>query len=89
MNSKKTYPNEITEEIQKISNELARLFKAGNYNLRNIAKFSSLSVNSVRSVLEGKTGNIASYCLIAKALGTTLVDVVSSLKPAVATPPTP
>ncbi len=76
----KTYPADVTEEISKISTQLATLFKSGANNLRTVAKFSGLSVNSVRSVLDGKTANIATYSLIAKALGTNLIDLVAAVK---------
>jgi len=88
----KTYPTDVTEEISKISNQLSTLFKSGANNLRTVAKFSGLSVNSVRSVLDGKTANIATYSLIAKALGTNLIDLVANLKnstPSTTAPSTP
>lgn len=76
----KTYPTEITDEIMEIANALKSIFTTTNSNIRTIAKFSSMSVNSVKSVLAGKTANIASYSLIAKALGTNLIDVVHGLR---------
>lgn len=54
-------------------------FNASKSNLRTVSKFSGLSVNSVKSVLTGKTANIASYSLIAKALGTNLIDIVGKI----------
>jgi lambda repressor-like predicted transcriptional regulator len=78
--NKKTYPQDITDEVAKIATALDTLFKNQKSNLRNIARFASISVNSVKSVLAGKTANIASYSLIAKALGTTLTDVIYNIK---------
>jgi lambda repressor-like predicted transcriptional regulator len=78
--TKKTYPTEIVNEITKIAGELNKVFKANKGNLRNIAKFSGMSVNSVKAVLAGKTANIASYAMIAKALGTSLMDVIHTAK---------
>jgi len=78
--AKKTYPNDITDEVMKIAAELNKIFKTTKGNLRNIAKFSGMSVNSVKAVLAGKTANIASYAMIAKALGTTLMDVIHNAK---------
>jgi len=78
--TQKTYPAEITTEITQIANELSKIFNNTKGNLRTISKFSSMSVNSVKSVLAGKTANIASYCLIAKALGTTLTDIIYNMK---------
>lgn len=77
--TKKTYPIDITNEILVISAELSRLFKSNKGNLRNIAKFSGMSVNSVKAVLAGKTANIASYSLIAKALGSNLIYVIQAI----------
>jgi hypothetical protein len=77
--TKKTYPVEITNEISIIANQLNKVFKQNKGNLRNIAKFSGMSVNSVKAVLAGKTANIASYCLIAKALGTNLINVIDNI----------
>lgn len=74
----KTYPVEILQEIASISNSLSSLFKSSKTNLRAIAKFSGLSVNSVKSVLAGETANIGSYALVAKALGTTLTKVIAN-----------
>ena len=74
----KTYPEEITEEILSIGQAMKKVFDSQKSNLRLIAKFSAMSVNSVKAVLTGKTANIASYALVAKALGTSLVDVVAA-----------
>ena len=82
----KTYPADVTDEIAKISAQLSLLFKSGANNLRTVAKFSGLSVNSVRSVLDGKTANIATYSLIAKALGSNLIDLVCAAKNATPVP---
>lgn len=76
----KNYPAEITNEVSAIAARLSAEFKTSGGNLRTVAKFSGLSVNSVKAVLAGKTANIASYSLIAKALGTTLVDVIHRMK---------
>lgn len=76
----KTYPANITNEISLIAAELKALFTKNSANIRTVAKFSGLSVNSVKSVLSGKTANIASYSLIASALGSNLIDLVHGLK---------
>lgn len=76
----KTYPANITNEISLIATELKNLFTTNKANIRTVAKFSGLSVNSVKSVLTGKTANIASYSLIASALGTNLIDLVHGMK---------
>lgn len=78
----KQYPAEITSEIQSIAATLHNLMKNSSSNIRTLAKFSSMSINSVKAVLDGKTANIASYCLIAKALGTNLIDVIHGMKTA-------
>jgi len=80
MTQNKIYPNEILTEIQGIAGEMNSLFKTQKNNLRTIAKFAGISVNSVKSVLAGETANIASYSLVAKALGTSLTNVVYNIK---------
>ena len=74
----KIYPEEISDEILSIGQALKNVFDTQKANLRTIAMFSDMSVNSVKAVLSGKTANIASYALVAKALGTKLVDVVTA-----------
>jgi hypothetical protein len=81
----KIYPKEITDEIELIGLAIKSLFESQKANLRTIAKFSDMSVNSVKAVLTGKTANIASYSLVAKALGSTLLDVIEKIGEA---PPT-
>ena len=78
--TQKNYSVDITNEISAIAAELKKVFNNTKGNLRTIAKFSGMSVNSVKSVIAGKTANIASYCLIAKALGTTLTDLIYNSK---------
>lgn len=75
----KIYPQDVLDQIQAIGAELACIFSLEKTNLRSISKFSNMSVNSVKSVLAGKTGNIASYALVAKALGTDLITVISKI----------
>lgn len=74
----KTYPTDVVDEVQAIGNALMEVFKASKTNLRAISRFSSMSVNSVKAVLAGNTANIASYSLVAKALGTDLITLIKS-----------
>lgn len=74
--NKKVHPPEIIQEVEKIAKILSDEFARTSANLRTIAKQANMSVNSVRTILEGKTANIASYALIAKALGTNLVELI-------------
>lgn len=83
--TKKTYPADISNEINQISVALNSLVKSTNTSIRSIAQFAGISVNSVKSVLTGKTANIATYALIAKALGTNLITVVQTINVAPAT----
>ena len=76
----KVYPKEITDEILSIAKAIKAVFDKASTNIRTISKFAGISVNSVKSVLSGDTANIASYGLVAKALGTNLIDVIHSLK---------
>lgn len=77
--TKKSYPTDVSNEIIQISAALSGLVKSTNTSVRSIAQFAGISVNSVKSVLSGKTANIATYALIAKALGTSLIAVVQSM----------
>lgn len=85
-------PSDIMNELTLISTALSNIFAAQRggttdtrVNLRSIAKFSGLTTNSVKSVFSGKTANIASYALVAKALGTTLIDVIKTINTTVST----
>jgi len=75
--NKKVHPPEILQEVEKIAKMLSDEFVRTNANLRTVSKQANMSINSVRTILEGKTANIASYALIAKALGSSLVDLIS------------
>lgn len=75
----KTYSNDVINDLAKIGAALSSLQKSSGINLRTIAKFSSLSVNSVKSVLAGKTGNIASYDMVARSLGSSLIGVIAGI----------
>lgn len=75
----KIYPQEILAEVEAIGLALKTVFDSQGNNLRTIAKFSGMSVNSVKAVLNGQTGNIASYSLVAKALGTTLINAIATV----------
>jgi lambda repressor-like predicted transcriptional regulator len=77
--NQKIYPNDVIDQIQKIGHTLKTLFNSQKTNLRAISKFSDMSINSVKSVLAGKTANIASYALVAKALGTDLVSIIANM----------
>lgn len=80
MASKKVIPQDIIDEVAKIGNALQAIYAATNSNLRTLAKFAGMTPNSVKSVLDGHTANISSYALVAKALGTNLVDVIAAIK---------
>ena len=77
--TKKTYPVDVTNEISAIAAELSALQKKSGTNVRTIAQFAGISINSVKSALAGKTANIATYVLIAKAMGTTFTSVIQSM----------
>ena len=77
--TKKTYPVDVTNEISAIAEELSALQKKSGTNVRTIAQFAGISINSVKSALAGKTANIATYVLIAKAMGTTFTSVIQSM----------
>ncbi len=81
-NNKKTHPPEVTAEVLLISGLLSAEFTRTKSDLRCVAKSAGMSVNSVKNIIGGKTANIASYCAIAKAMGTSLTALIqaSSLK---------
>ena len=72
----KVYPPELKQDLIDVGAALTRIQKKNNIKYRSIAKFSSLSVNSVKSVLAGNTANIASYDMVARSLGTTLISLI-------------
>lgn len=79
--TKTTYTTNTIQEIESIGLALHDYYKNNKCSLRTISKISSLSVNTVKAVLNGETGNIASYSAVASAMGTTLLDIVKSMSP--------
>jgi transcriptional regulator with XRE-family HTH domain len=73
---KKSYQQETVDAIKSIGDELQKLYEHEGTTIRAIATRSGLSVNSVKSILSGKTGNIASYDSVARALNTNLIDLI-------------
>lgn len=50
----------------------------GGMTLRKLADISSLSVNSIKSIFQGGRANIANYDALARALDTSLVQVIQA-----------
>jgi len=79
--AKQIYTNEVLKEVERIGTAVKTYYKANSCSLRTISKISGLSINTVKAVLEGATGNIASYSAVANAMGTTLLDLVKGMTP--------
>lgn len=73
-----TETNEKTiADLNMIGAALHNLYKANNdMTLKKAAVASGLSVNSIKSIFQGSRANIANYDALARALGTSLVEVV-------------
>lgn len=68
------YSDTTINDLKMIGDVLLSYKQKEKIDFRSLAARSNLSVNSVKSVVNGKTGNIASYATVAEALGTTLLD---------------
>jgi hypothetical protein len=74
-NKAKTYSPNVLESVKKIGASLQEVQQRNNSSLKTIATNSGLSINSIKSIFKGATANIASYDSLARALGTSLVEV--------------
>lgn len=81
----KNYPTAVEDDLKALSKELQETQFNGKWTLRTIAKLANLSVNSVKSILEGQTANIASYDMVARAMNTTLFDIAVKIRSAAKT----
>lgn len=75
----KTYPSVVEDSLKAISTYLRDKFTQGKYTYRTVSAMSKLSVNSVKSILTGETANIASYDMVARAVGTSLVTACAAI----------
>ena len=66
----------LEEDLGKIGSYIQGLAKTQKKTLRQIAKDTSLSINSVKVVFSGKPGNIATYDSVARYLGTSFCQAV-------------
>lgn len=76
----KSYPSEVTDQLKELGQELCSLWRKDSRGLVEFAKACNLSVNSVKAVFLGKTGNITSYLMIAHTMGLTLEDIVMRIR---------
>ena len=79
-NKTKTYSIETTSSVVSIGKALHALHVSSKIPLKALSASSGLSVNSIKSIFGGATANIASYDSLARALGSSLIDVASGLK---------
>ena len=75
----KNYRTEVLNFVKAIGMELKKLHAAKGTSLKTIAASSGLSVNSVKSIFDGQTGNIASYDSLARALGSSMAAIASGM----------
>jgi hypothetical protein len=68
-------------DLKRISDALVELYNTGGHTYRALAQACSLSTNSVKTILEGKNANIVNYDVVARAMGSSLVEVITKLKP--------
>lgn len=79
--TKQIYTPQVLQEVKNIGIAVKNYYKANQCSLRTISKISGLSINTVKAVLQGTTGNIASYSAVASAMGTTLLDLIKGMTP--------
>ena len=74
------FPSEVTNQLRVLGAAIHQLYKDKGYqNYKSFADACNLSINSVKSIFKGKTGNIANYLYALHVLGTNLSDFVSTL----------
>lgn len=78
-NKKKNYPNDTLVSIQSIGASLTKLMESSKMSMRGVSQVSGIAVNSIKSVLQGATANIATYDMVARALGSSLIEVVQKM----------
>jgi transcriptional regulator with XRE-family HTH domain len=78
VNKAKTYSPLVLETVKQIGVSLQEIQQRSNVSLKTIATNSGLSINSIKSIFKGATANIASYDSLARALGTSLLEVAST-----------
>lgn len=76
----------IEQDLLIVGMKLQELAKAQKKTMRQIATDTKLSVNSVKVVFSGKVGNISTYDVVARYLGTSFVDVVVVCYPSAPAP---
>jgi hypothetical protein len=76
-NKTKTYSPKVLESVNKIGSALHGMQIKNAVSLKTIATTSGLSVNSIKSIFKGATANIASYDSLARALGSSLLEVAN------------
>lgn len=80
MNTKKQdIPVDVLAELTAIGGYLQALATNQKLNHKELSKRSNLSPITVRSILTGKTCNIASYMILAKTLGYSLTGICNDL----------
>ena len=75
----KTYDKNTLSDIRQIAAELNDLFLASKKPLRTVAQIAMLSTNSAKAVLAGKPANIATYDSVARALGSSIIEICTNL----------
>ncbi len=78
-NKIKTYSQDVLNSVKEIGEQLSQRQKELKTSLKVLSASSGLSVNSIKAIFEGMTANIASYDSLARALGTSLVQVAGTL----------
>jgi len=75
-NKKKNYPQDTLNDLQIIADRLNKLMVTAGFSIRGIAQKSGISINSIKSVLDGQTANIATYDAVARVFGTSLLNLL-------------
>jgi transcriptional regulator with XRE-family HTH domain len=78
-NKKKNYLETTLADLASISTAYNKLMQDSGMSIRGIAQRSGISINSIKSVMEGRTANIATYDEVARAFDTSLIKIIQSL----------
>jgi hypothetical protein len=80
-NKTKTYSPEVLTAVKTIGSALQTYQQKNNASLKTLSTASGLSINSIKSIFKGATANIASYDSLARALGSSLIEIACNCAP--------
>ena len=68
------YPEYVSDQLTALAGLINAKVATTGVSIKDLAVKSNLTVSSVKSILGGKTANIASYLMVLDALGSSLIE---------------